>query len=248
MANKSYTYALEGVAQEMWANPDMDGKLPSVPLLDVGAGIVDEAVASLTGGMVPRLHVHPDERQPRLPAQTARQRHGRVSRQRVVGTVRTGRSWYGGGLNGLYQVFSVMTRGLRERATAAVRMPPAVRTLLQCVVTFHLILVTWVFFRATSLADAVTVLSRIAESLVGLPTLLWVRLATGDVLLSVALIAVLVGVEALDERRPFWERLAVRPRYVRWGVYYALLIGLIVFGTWELQQFVYMQFYEVDRL
>ena len=154
----------------------------------------------------------------------------------------------GGGLNGLYQVISVMTRGLRERATAAVRMPPAVRTLLQCVVTFHLILVTWVFFRATSLADAVTVLSRIAESLVGLPTLLWVRLATGDVLLSVALIAVLVGVEALDERRPFWERLAVRPRYVRWGVYYALLIGLIVFGTWELQQFVYMQFYEVDRL
>ena len=147
-----------------------------------------------------------------------------------------------GGLNGLYQVISVMTRGLRERATAAVRMPPAVRTLLQCVVTFHLILVTWVFFRATSLADAVTVLSRIAESLVGLPTLLWVRLATGDVLLSVALIAVLVGVEALDERRPFWERLAVRPRYVRWGVYYALLIGLIVFGTWELQQFVYMQF------
>ena len=87
-----------------------------------------------------------------------------------------------GGLNGLYQVISVMTRGLRERATAAVRMPPAVRTLLQCVVTFHLILVTWVFFRATSLADAVTVLSRIAESLVGLPTLLWVRLATGDVL------------------------------------------------------------------
>ena len=109
-------------------------------------------------------------------------------------------------------------------------------------VTFHLILVTWVFFRAASLDDAVTVLSRIAGSLVDLPTLLWVRLATGDILLSVALIAVLVGVEALDERQPLWERLAARPLYVPWSVYYALLICLIVFGMWELQQFVYMQF------
>ena len=147
-----------------------------------------------------------------------------------------------GGLNGLYQVISVMTRSLRERATAAVRLPAAMRTLVQCVVTFHLILVTWVFFRAASLDDAVTVLSRIAGSLVDLPTLLWVRLATGDILLSVALIAVLVGVEALDERQPLWERLAARPLYVRWSVYYVLLICLIVFGMWELQQFVYMQF------
>ena len=97
-------------------------------------------------------------------------------------------------------------------------------------------------FRAASLDDAVTVLSRIAGSLVDLPTLLWVRLATGDILLSVALIAVLVGVEALDERQPLWERLAARPLYVRWSVYYVLLICLIVFGMWELQQFVYMQF------
>ena len=69
-----------------------------------------------------------------------------------------------------------------------------------------------------------------------------------NVLPSVALIAVLVGVEALDERRPLWERLAARPLYVRWGVYYALLICLIVFGMWELQQFVYRQFLEVDHL
>ena len=75
-----------------------------------------KAVASLTGGMVPRLRVHPDGWQSRLAGQTAYQRHGRVSRQRVVGTVRTGPSWCGGGLNGLYQVISVVTRGLRERA------------------------------------------------------------------------------------------------------------------------------------
>jgi cytochrome oxidase assembly protein ShyY1 len=29
---------------------------------------------------------------------------------------------------------------------------------------------------------------------------------------------------------------------VRWGVYYAILAALIVLGTWQLQNFVYMQF------
>ena len=52
----------------------------------------------------------------------------------------------------------------------------------------------------------------------------------------------LLGVEALDEKRPFWERVRVRPLFVRWAVYYALLFGLIVLGRWDLQQFVYMQF------
>ena len=39
-----------------------------------------------------------------------------------------------------------------------------------------------------------------------------------------------------------WARLAVRPVYVRWTVYYAMLAALVVLGTWSLQQFVYMQF------
>jgi hypothetical protein len=65
---------------------------------------------------------------------------------------------------------------------------------------------------------------------------------SGDLLLSVGLIAILLGVEALDEREPFWERLRTRPVYVRWAVYYGLLIALAVLGSWNFQQFVYMQF------
>jgi len=57
-----------------------------------------------------------------------------------------------------------------------------------------------------------------------------------------ALIVLLFAVEALDEKAPIWERLRVRPIYLRWAVYYCLLIGLIVLGNWKLQQFVYMQF------
>ena len=108
--------------------------------------------------------------------------------------------------------------------------------------TFHLVLVTWVFFRAATLGDAVTVLSRVGRVLARLPALLQVRLKSGDVLISVALIVLLLVVEGLDERKPVWERLRARPLPVRWAVYYLLLIALAVLGTWNFQQFVYMQF------
>ena len=147
-----------------------------------------------------------------------------------------------GGANGLYQVFSLMTRRVREQLAGAVTMPPAVRAVLRGLLTFHLILVTWVFFRAASLSDATTVLSRVVSSLASLPSSLQVRVASGDIVLSLGLIAVLVGVEALDERRSVWERLAARPLHLRWAVYYAVLVCLIVLGTWNLRQFVYMQF------
>ena len=68
------------------------------------------------------------------------------------------------------------------------------------------------------------------------------RVASGEILLSLGLIAMLLGVEALDERRSVWERLAARPLYLRWAVYYAVLVCLIVLGTWNLRQFIYMQF------
>jgi D-alanyl-lipoteichoic acid acyltransferase DltB (MBOAT superfamily) len=147
-----------------------------------------------------------------------------------------------GGLNGIYQICSLVTRGVRERVTAAVTLPMGAGGVLRGLLTFHLILVTWVFFRADSLADATTVLSRVAAAAGRLPTLLWVRIGGGEILFSLGLIAVLLGVEALDERRSLWERLAARPVVVRWGVYYALIVSLIVLGTWNLQQFVYMQF------
>ena len=56
------------------------------------------------------------------------------------------------------------------------------------------------------------------------------------------LILFLLGVEIVDEKRGVWGRLAVAPVYVRWGVYYALLMALLVMGKWNLKQFIYMQF------
>lgn len=147
-----------------------------------------------------------------------------------------------GGINGLYHVISDITRGIRERVVELFSLPRAFHTVLGVVVTFHLILPTWVFFRADSFGDASTIFSRVAGSLGSLPSVLRTRLLSSEVLVSIGLILVLMGIEVLDERESLWKRLEARPVYVRWAVYYAVILTLIVLGTWQLQEFVYMQF------
>ena len=142
-----------------------------------------------------------------------------------------------GGLNGLYVVAS--TALFRQRGADR---PRGVMRAVRAIVTFHAVLVTWVFFRAASLADAATIFERTARASPLLLRLLWVRLQDPAILLAIATIAVLVIVEIADEARPMWDRLRERPVALRWAVYYALLAALVVLGTWNLRQFVYMQF------
>ena len=136
-----------------------------------------------------------------------------------------------------------LRRGLdRVAATAWVPSPGPFARPLHAIVTFHAVLITWVFFRAASLSDAATIFERTVRAAPQLPRLLWVRLQDPNILLAIATIAVLVAVEIADERRPMWESLRTRPVALRWAVYCALLTSLVVLGTWNLRQFVYMQF------
>ncbi|MBM3772426.1 MAG: MBOAT family protein [Acidimicrobiia bacterium] len=146
-----------------------------------------------------------------------------------------------GGLNGLYQVGGGALSRLRGGMG---RRPHKARPgrLVGILVTFHLVLVTWVFFRASSLGDAITVISRVGAAGGSLPRLLVARLYDPAVQLVVALICILLIVEAFDDLQSMWARLDARPIYVRWAAYYALLAMLLVLGNWNLTQFVYMQF------
>lgn len=147
-----------------------------------------------------------------------------------------------GALNGFYQVATLLTAGIRAKLAQVIHMPAILGSLLGAFVTFHLVLISWVFFRASTVSDAFDILGRVASAIPRLPALISSYSFTGELVLSFVLIAALLVIEVLDERRPLWERLRVQPRVVRWGFYYALLICLVVIGKWGLNQFVYMQF------
>ena len=108
--------------------------------------------------------------------------------------------------------------------------------------TFHLIMITWVFFRAASIPDALTILTRLAVSLTTLPGLIASYPFTTDHKLGLVLIALLLVSEFATRRRPLAERLAEATLPMRWLGFYAALALLLLMGRWQDTGFIYAGF------
>ncbi len=149
-----------------------------------------------------------------------------------------------GALNGAYQWIGLARRGLWERLgdlLPAVRQSAAL-SLARILLTFHLIAVSWIFFRAKSVGDALTVIGKIGTSLLETPSLLVQYPFTAEHGMGFGLIALLLVVEMLDERRPLSQRLAAAPAVLRWSSYYLVIFALLILGRWQAKEFIYMQF------
>lgn len=149
-----------------------------------------------------------------------------------------------GALNGAYQWAGLATRPFWRRVGERLpRVSQSVPLLaLRVLLTFHLIAITWVFFRARSLGDAWLILKKIAVNLVEMPVLLSRFPFTTDHYTAFALIAFLIGIEIADERRSIFQRLAAAPVAVRWGLWYLAILALLILGRWQAREFIYMQF------
>jgi len=145
-----------------------------------------------------------------------------------------------GALNGFYQVVHHMLGGARKAVAA--RLPSVLWGVFGIFLTFHLVLFSWIFFRAESVAQAWTIITKIWVSLPILPMLAGAYSWTAPFRLALGLIVVLLLVEVVDEFYSLWSWLARRPIGLRWCFYYALLACLVVLGQWGMSKFVYMQF------
>lgn len=159
--------------------------------------------------------------------------------------------WHGAGwtfiiwglLFGAYMAFETsFKRPLRRMSSYALGRA------LRWVLTFALINLAWVFFRANSLDDAGYILAHLTvwDSGVDLsaPFAAGLLGAQVEFALSWALIALLIGVDLLQERVTLAQAFSRTPGLVRWGLYYALGGAVIFAGLYGTgaQQFIYFQF------
>ncbi len=149
-----------------------------------------------------------------------------------------------GALNGFYNWIGLATRSLWHRLGALLPRLAASTSLwvLRAFITFHLVAIAWVFFRAKSIGDAVMILRKIATRLPDLPGLIPNYPFTAEHYLGFGLILFLLTVEIIDEKRPILQRLQASPTWLRWGASYAVIFSLLVLGRWGTNQFIYMQF------
>ena len=146
-------------------------------------------------------------------------------------------------LNGLYLVMSGLTSNLRRTAMDGVGLPETsvLRKMLQVIVTFGLVCIGWIFFRAQNLNDALYILGHFWTN--------WDFRAIGteqfllrQMPVAIAAIAVLEIGQFLHGRVSF-SSLTIRvPMVVRWTGYAAFMMAVVLFGVYRETQFIYFQF------
>lgn len=158
-----------------------------------------------------------------------------------------------GGLNGLFQVIGSATKGAREKIAGRLGLHTESigHRCLKVVCTFILVDLTWVFFRANSVDDALYIL----RSMFTAPnpwiffdgSLYELGLSQRQFGLLLFSIGILIAGDVLRYRGvKVTEVIFRQDLWCRWLIYIAAVMFILVFGVWgvgyDAQAFVYFQF------
>ena len=158
-----------------------------------------------------------------------------------------------GGLNGLFQIIGAQTKKLRSavKSFLGIRDNSGSGRLLSMIVTFLLVDFTWIFFRAATLEDAVTVIRQLFSSfnpwVLFDGTLYTLGLSMIDFWVGIVAIAMILAVDVLHERGVrIREWILNQNLLFRWMVYFLAIFTILIFGfygpNYDAAQFIYLQF------
>ncbi|PJA29557.1 MAG: membrane-bound O-acyltransferase family protein [candidate division Zixibacteria bacterium CG_4_9_14_3_um_filter_46_8] len=148
-----------------------------------------------------------------------------------------------GGLHGFYMILSILTERFRNtlsRFTYLSRFPK-LHKYVKIFITYHLVLVSWVFFRANSLSDALFILRNMFNiDFAHLGLRMFVYRFSWEV--AIPSILTLVLVHWVQRRISISQFLTQQPFWVRWPIYYVAVMYILIFGQFSEQAFIYFQF------
>lgn len=156
--------------------------------------------------------------------------------------------WHGAGwtyvvwglMHGAYMAVAIYSRRARKTLTDRVfKGWPRVVAAWQIFATMHLVLLSWIVFRAHSLTDAVRLLGALSPSVDGVLDLLFLNGIYSFGVLALGAFAV-AWVDVF--KGPRVGSLLATPPGLRWATYYGLVAAVLVFGVDGRGTFIYFQF------
>lgn len=114
--------------------------------------------------------------------------------------------------------------------------------------TFNLVSLAWVFFRAQSIGDGFVIIQRIFTSLVSLRFIhevvgsAFIKVNKQDIVSALGVIAFGLIIFVFNGSESIRNLLSGKPKLVRWAVYYTLILGIIFYGVFNKTKFIYFQF------
>lgn len=153
----------------------------------------------------------------------------------LVSGIWHGANWtfiFWGILHGVFQVIEKMLGW--QKCTTSSKLIRFSRILL----TFVLVCIAWIFFRQPTISDAFGVIERILTEHGAL-----FKPSNKDVVFSLLSIGIVVCTDLIREfQTKKFYRLVQAPIIVRWCMYYALLLLILLSGVFDSSQFIYVSF------
>lgn len=145
-----------------------------------------------------------------------------------------------GGLHGFYYLFGKITSQARNRLKNILCLRGKLLSTIQVFITFHLVALAWVFFRAETIQDAYIILSHIFTNFSSPIRMMPSQFTTA---LSWGLALVFIGLELFrywNMRANHRYTLAI-PAAVKYPAYVAILLSISLLGV-SSNQFIYFHF------
>lgn len=169
----------------------------------------------------------------------------------IVSGLWHGASWtfvIWGALNGFYLVFEAATAKFKDGIAKRLMLDkfPKIQNIIQIGITFALVNIGWIFFRANSLSDAFYVVTHLFSNIsLNIFNISGDDIGLGWAGLIIALSSLLImeSVHLMQERgRGIRQFLSAKPAAIRWSAYLAAIILILMFGSFKSAAFIYFQF------
>jgi alginate O-acetyltransferase complex protein AlgI len=161
-----------------------------------------------------------------------------------------------GALHGSFVIIGNWTRPMRDRVRLSLGIAPASKAnhVWQTAATFALVTFAWIFFRGRTMHEAWHISSHLFS---GIPSQLGLigsnlnnardqlmYLGQGKWVFGIAILSILAmeAVHMLQRHGRMRHMLAEKPVWVRWPLYYGLVLSIFVFGVFNRTAFIYFQF------
>ena len=149
-----------------------------------------------------------------------------------------------GALHGIYMVCSVLWSREKSHIRLPFSLPPRLANGIKIFATFNLVCFAWIFFRANSFSDALYIIQNLFVNL-EIHASLFNLVPGGWYEWMIAVLAILLmetvhwqqmkngGLREVICRQPVW---------LRWSIYYGLVMVVFMFGKFEAGEFIYARF------
>jgi len=147
-----------------------------------------------------------------------------------------------GALHGLFMVISVLTSRWKNHVQLPFRLPSKLAAGLKIFGTFNLVSFAWIFFRANTMYDAMYIVGHLFVN----PKVPSSQIIPGgryEWMIALLALLLMEAVYWMQERNGNLRTVILRqPAWLRWTVYYGLIVIIFMFGKFGANEFIYSRF------